>query len=515
MSLLDRALRMGEEQQRRKLKGVAEAANALEDEISELTDDELKSQTAKFKEKLDNGAKLDDLMPEAFATVREVSKRTLGQRHFDVQLMGGAALHWGNIAEMKTGEGKTLVATLPAYLNALEGKGVHVVTVNDYLASYQSELMGRIYRFLGMETGCIITDQQPAERRNQYNADITYGTNNEFGFDYLRDNMAWEKNELVQRGHHYAIVDEVDSILIDEARTPLIISGPSEGDVTRWYRQFARLAPRLERETDYEVDEKKKTVGILDSGITKVEDYLGIDNLYEPSNTALIGYLNNAIKAKELFLRDKDYVVQGGEVLIVDEHTGRMLHGRRYNEGLHQAIEAKEGVEVQAENQTFATITLQNYFRMYDKLSGMTGTAETEAAEFMNTYKLGVIPIPTNKDMIRKDKDDLIFRTRKEKLVAIVKDVADRYAKGQPVLLGTASVEASEVVSSLLDVAKIPHKVLNAKHHEAEAAVVAVAGRKGAVTVATNMAGRGTDIKLGEGVEELRSFLLSHTRREG
>ena len=503
MSLLDRALRMGEEQQRRKLKGVAEAANALEDEISELTDDELKSQTAKFKEKLDNGAKLDDLMPEAFATVREVSKRTLGQRHFDVQLMGGAALHWGNIAEMKTGEGKTLVATLPAYLNALEGKGVHVVTVNDYLASYQSELMGRIYRFLGMETGCIITDQQPAERRKQYNADITYGTNNEFGFDYLRDNMAWEKNELVQRGHHYAIVDEVDSILIDEARTPLIISGPSEGDVTRWYRQFARLAPRLERETDYEVDEKKKTVGILDSGITKVEDYLGIDNLYEPSNTALIGYLNNAIKAKELFLRDKDYVVQGGEVLIVDEHTGRMLHGRRYNEGLHQAIEAKEGVEVQAENQTFATITLQNYFRMYDKLSGMTGTAETEAAEFMNTYKLGVIPIPTNKDMIRKDKDDLIFRTRKEKLVAIVKDVADRYAKGQPVLLGTASVEASEVVSSLLDVAKIPHKVLNAKHHEAEAAVVAVAGRKGAVTVATNMAGRGTDIMLGGNVEFL------------
>ena len=503
MSLLDRALRMGEEQQRRKLKGVAEAANALEDEISELTDDELKSQTAKFKEKLDNGAKLDDLMPEAFATVREVSKRTLGQRHFDVQLMGGAALHWGNIAEMKTGEGKTLVATLPAYLNALEGKGVHVVTVNDYLASYQSELMGRIYRFLGMETGCIITDQQPAERRNQYNADITYGTNNEFGFDYLRDNMAWEKNELVQRGHHYAIVDEVDSILIDEARTPLIISGPSEGDVTRWYRQFARLAPRLERETDYEVDEKKKTVGILDSGITKVEDYLGIDNLYEPSNTALIGYLNNAIKAKELFLRDKDYVVQGGEVLIVDEHTGRMLHGRRYNEGLHQAIEAKEGVEVQAENQTFATITLQNYFRMYDKLSGMTGTAETEAAEFMNTYKLGVIPIPTNKDMIRKDKDDLIFRTRKEKLVAIVKAVADRYAKGQPVLLGTASVEASEVVSSLLDVAKIPHKVLNAKHHEAEAAVVAVAGRKGAVTVATNMAGRGTDIMLGGNVEFL------------
>lgn len=494
---------MGEGSQLRKLKNVAEATNNLEDEISALTDDELKGQTAKFKEKLDNGASLDDLMPEAFATVREVSKRTLGQRHFDVQLMGGAALHWGNIAEMKTGEGKTLVATLPAYLNALEGKGVHVVTVNDYLASYQSELMGRIFRFLKMDTGCIITDQQPAERRKQYNADITYGTNNEFGFDYLRDNMAWDKGELVQRGHHYAIVDEVDSILIDEARTPLIISGPAEGDVSRWYRQFARLAPKLERDVDYEVDEKKKTIGILDPGITKVEDYLGIDNLYEPSNTALIGYLNNAIKAKELFLRDKDYVVQGGEVLIVDEHTGRMLHGRRYNEGLHQAIEAKEGVEVQAENQTFATITLQNYFRMYDKLAGMTGTAETEAAEFMNTYKLGVIPIPTNRPMIRKDQDDLIFRTRKEKLVAIVKDVADRYAKGQPVLLGTASVEASEVVSSLLDVAQIPHKVLNAKHHEAEAAVVAVAGRKGAVTVATNMAGRGTDIMLGGNVEFL------------
>lgn len=494
---------MGEGSQLRKLKNVAEATNNLEDEISALTDDELKGQTAKFKKKLDNGASLDDLMPEAFATVREVSKRTLGQRHFDVQLMGGAALHWGNIAEMKTGEGKTLVATLPAYLNALEGKGVHVVTVNDYLASYQSELMGRIFRFLKMDTGCIITDQQPAERRKQYNADITYGTNNEFGFDYLRDNMAWDKGELVQRGHHFAIVDEVDSILIDEARTPLIISGPAEGDVSRWYRQFARLAPKLERDVDYEVDEKKKTIGILDPGITKVEDYLGIDNLYEPSNTALIGYLNNAIKAKELFLRDKDYVVQGGEVLIVDEHTGRMLHGRRYNEGLHQAIEAKEGVEVQAENQTFATITLQNYFRMYDKLAGMTGTAETEAAEFMNTYKLGVIPIPTNRPMIRKDQDDLIFRTRKEKLVAVVKDVADRYAKGQPVLLGTASVEASEVVSSLLDVAQIPHKVLNAKHHEAEAAVVAVAGRKGAVTVATNMAGRGTDIMLGGNVEFL------------
>ncbi|WEV66847.1 preprotein translocase subunit SecA [Bifidobacterium sp. ESL0769] len=503
VDIVDKALRMGEGHQIKKLENVAKATNAHEDEIAALSDEELAGQTAKFKQRLDNGEDLDKLMPEAFATVREVSKRTLGQRHFDVQLMGGAALHWGNIAEMKTGEGKTLVATLPSYLNALSGEGVHIVTVNDYLASYQSELMGRIFRFLKMNVGCIITDQKPAERRKQYEADITYGTNNEFGFDYLRDNMAWEKNELVQRGHHYAIVDEVDSILIDEARTPLIISGPAEGGVTRWYRQFAKLVTKLTRDEDYEVDEKKKVVGILDPGITKVEDFLGIDNLYEPSNTALIGYLNNAIKAKELFLRDKDYVVTGGEVLIVDEHTGRVLPGRRYNEGLHQAIEAKEGVEVKAENQTFATITLQNYFRMYDKLAGMTGTAETEAAEFMNTYKLGVLPIPTNKPMIRVDQDDLIYRTKKEKLTAIIKDVAKRYKKGQPVLLGTASVESSEVVSSLLDVAGIPHQVLNAKHHEKEAAVVAVAGRKGAITVATNMAGRGTDIMLGGNVEFL------------
>ena len=508
VDIVDKALRMGEGRQIKKLENVAKATNALEDEIAALDDEELKGQTAKFKQRIENGESLDKLMPEAFATVREASKRTLGLRHFDVQLMGGAALHWGNIAEMKTGEGKTLVATLPAYLNALDGQGVHVVTVNDYLASYQAELMGRVYRFLGMSTGCIITNQKPPERRKQYNADITYGTNNEFGFDYLRDNMAWEKSDLVQRGHHYAIVDEVDSILIDEARTPLIISGPAEGDVTRWYRQFARLVLKLTRDEDYEVDEKKKVVGILDPGINKIEDYLGIDNLYEPNNTALIGYLNNAIKAKELFLRDRDYVVTGGEVLIVDEHTGRILPGRRYNEGLHQAIEAKENVEVKAENQTFATITLQNYFRMYDKLSGMTGTAETEAAEFMGTYKLGVLPIPTNKPMIREDKDDLIFRTKKEKLAAIVRDVAKRHKKGQPVLLGTASVESSEIVSSLLDVANIPHQVLNAKQHDKEAAVVAVAGRKGAVTVATNMAGRGTDIMLGGNVEFLADAKL-------
>ena len=503
VNVLDKALRMGEGHQLNRLKRVAKATNALEDKIKALTDEELKAKTTEFKKRLKDGEKLDDLMPEAFAVVREASRRVLGMRHFDVQLMGGAALHWGNIAEMKTGEGKTLVATLPSYLNALEGKGVHVVTVNDYLAKYQSNLMGRVFSFLGMTTGCILSDMNPAQRRKQYNADITYGTNNEFGFDYLRDNMAWDKKDLVQRGHHYAIVDEVDSILIDEARTPLIISGPAEGDVTSWYRKFAKLAPKLAKGEDYEVDEKKRTVGILEPGIVKVENYLGIDNLYKPENTLVIGYLNNAIKAKELFLRDKDYVVRGGEVLIVDEHTGRILKGRRYNEGLHQALEAKEGVRIQPESQTYATITLQNYFRMYDKLAGMTGTAETEAAEFMSTYKLGVLPIPTNKPMIRKDNEDLIYRTTREKLTAVIKDVSIRHAKGQPVLLGTASVESSEVLSSLLDAAKIPHQVLNAKHNEEEAKVVALAGRKGAVTVATNMAGRGTDIMLGGNVEFL------------
>ena len=502
-SVLEKVLRIGEGSQLKKLRKVADQVNDLEPSISKMSDEELKAQTSKFKERLKKGESLDDIMPEAFATVREAAKRVLGQRPYDVQVMGAAALHWGNIAEMKTGEGKTLVATMPSYLNALTGKGVHVVTVNDYLASYQSELMGRIHRFLGLTVGCIVTGQKPEERRKQYEADITYGTNNEFGFDYLRDNMAWDKSELVQRGHHYAIVDEVDSILIDEARTPLIISGPSEGGGSHWYTDLAHFVPRLIRGTDSELDEKQKTAGILEPGIRKVEDWLGIDNLYEPSNTALIGYLNNALRAKDLFLRDKDYVVINGEVLIVDEHTGRVLPGRRYNEGLHQALEAKEGVEIHAENQTFATITLQNYFRMYDKLAGMTGTAETEAPEFQSTYKLGVIPIPTNKPMIRKDRDDLIYATKRAKLAAIIKDVARRHAKGQPVLLGTASVESSEIVSALLDSAKIPHTVLNAKQHEREAAVVAVAGRKGAVTVATNMAGRGTDIMLGGNVEFL------------
>ena len=494
---INRILRAGEGRTLKKLEAIKKQVNALEPTFEDMTDEELRGQTEQFKERIADGETLDELLPEAFATVREAARRTIGQRPYDVQIMGGAALHLGNIAEMKTGEGKTLVATLPSYLNALTGKGVHVVTVNDYLASYQSELMGRIHRFLGLTTGCILTGQDSDERRKEYAADITYGTNNEFGFDYLRDNMAWQTSDLVQRGHNFVIVDEVDSILIDEARTPLIISGPAEGDADKWYSEFARLALRMRKDTDYEVDEKKRTVGILEPGIDKVEDLLGIDNLYESLNTPLIGYLNNAIKAKELFVRDKDYIVRDGEVLIVDEHTGRVLPGRRYNEGMHQAIEAKEGVEIKAENQTLATITLQNYFRLYDKLSGMTGTAETEAEEFASTYKLGVVPIPTNMPMIREDKVDYVFPSRKSKLKAIVEDIKERYEVGQPVLVGTTSVEKSEELSKLLRDARVPHQVLNAKQHEREAAVVAEAGRKGSVTVATNMAGRGTDIMLG------------------
>ena len=500
-AILEKVLRLGEGRIVKKLSGMANQVNALEDSFHSLSDAELREETDRFRARLADGESLDDLLPEAFAAVREASRRTLGQRHFDVQLMGGAALHLGNIAEMKTGEGKTLVATLPAYLNALSGKGVHVVTVNDYLASYQSDLMGRVFRFLGMSTGVILSNQTPAERREQYAADITYGTNNEFGFDYLRDNMAWTTDELVQRGHSFAIVDEVDSILIDEARTPLIISGPSSGDANRWYSEFAKVARRLTAEQDYEVDEKKRTVGVLEPGIARVEDYLGIDNLYESLNTPLIGFLNNAIKAKELFKRDKDYVVMNGEVLIVDEHTGRILPGRRYNEGMHQAIEAKEGVAIKAENQTLATITLQNYFRLYGKLAGMTGTAETEAAEFQGTYKLGVVPIPTNKPMRRLDQGDLVYKNEAAKFDAVVVDIVERHAKGQPVLVGTTSVEKSELLSAKLKKLGVPHEVLNAKQHAREASIVAQAGRKGAVTVATNMAGRGTDIMLGGNAE--------------
>ncbi|MFZ1486014.1 preprotein translocase subunit SecA [Nostocoides sp.] len=507
---VERLLRAGEGRTVKRLESIAAQVNAIEEDFEKLTDAELRGETEVFRQRLANGESLDDLLPEAFAAVREASKRTLGKRHFDVQLMGGAALHQGNVAEMKTGEGKTLVATLPAYLNALSGKGVHIVTVNDYLAEYQSELMGRIHRMLGLETGCILSQMTPEERRAEYAKDITYGTNNEFGFDYLRDNMAWSTAELVQRGHNFAIVDEVDSILIDEARTPLIISGPAD-QATKWYGEFAKLVTRLHRGEfesglgDYEVDEKKRTVGVLEAGIDKVEDYLGIENLYESVNTPLIGYLNNAVKAKELFQRDKDYVVIDGEVLIVDEHTGRILAGRRYNDGMHQAIEAKEGVEIKNENQTLATITLQNYFRMYDKLSGMTGTAQTEAAELHSIYQLGVVSIPTNMPMIRKDQPDLVYRTEEAKYRAVVSDIAERHAAGQPVLVGTVSVEKSEYLSDQLRRNGIPHEVLNAKHHEREAAIVAEAGRKGAVTVATNMAGRGTDIMLG-GNPEFRAI---------
>ncbi|HLP23096.1 MAG TPA: preprotein translocase subunit SecA [Microbacteriaceae bacterium] len=502
-SVLEKVLRIGEGRTLKRLQAYATAVNALEDDFSALSDEELRGETAELRARYEAGESLDDLLPEAFAAVREAARRTLGMRHFDVQLMGGAALHLGNIAEMKTGEGKTLVATTAAYLNAIPGKGVHVVTVNDFLAGYQSELMGRVFRALGMTTGCILTGQTPEQRRAQYACDITYGTNNEFGFDYLRDNMAWQAADLVQRGHFFAIVDEVDSILIDEARTPLIISGPASGEANRWFTEFARIAATLEPGVDYEFDEKKRTVGVLEAGIEKVEDHLGIDNLYESANTPLISFLNNALKARALFKRDKDYVVMNGEVLIVDEHTGRILAGRRYNEGVHQAIEAKEGVQVKAENQTLATVTLQNYFRLYQKLSGMTGTAETEAAEFMSTYKLGVVAIPTNRPMIRVDKPDLVYKNEESKFAQVVEDIAERHEKGQPVLVGTTSVEKSEYLSRLLAKRGVRHEVLNAKNHAREAAIVAQAGRLGAVTVATNMAGRGTDIMLGGNAEFL------------
>jgi preprotein translocase subunit SecA len=529
MKVIDRVLRIGEGKTLRQLERIAKVVNSIEDDFVAMSDEELRGQTADFKQRVDNGESLDALLPEAFAVVREAAKRTLHQRHYDVQIMGGAALHLGNIAEMKTGEGKTLVGTLPTYLNALSGKGVHVVTVNDYLAKFQAEWMGRVYHFLGLDYGVILPEMTPAERRIAYAKDITYGTNNEFGFDYLRDNMANDIADCVQRGYNYAIVDEVDSILIDEARTPLIISGPAE-DSQRWYVEMAQIAATLQPWTnadeqklknerrsvsdleidekkrkvaDYEVDEKKRTVAILERGIEKVEDRLGIDNLYESANTPLISYLNNALKAKDLFKRDKDYVVVDGEVLIVDEHTGRTLHGRRYNEGLHQAIEAKEKVEIKEEYQTLATITLQNYFRQYTKLAGMTGTAMTEAAEFSKIYNLGVVPIPTNKPMVRVDQRDLIYRTEDAKFDAVVKDIVEKHKTGQPILVGTTSVEKSERLSAQLRKENIPHEVLNAKQHAREAAIVAEAGRKGAVTVATNMAGRGTDIILGGNPEFL------------
>jgi preprotein translocase subunit SecA len=506
-AFFDRILRAGEGRLLRELGKVVAVVNGHEARISALSDADLRAQTELFQKRFTEGASLDELMPEAFAVVREAAKRTLGQRHYDVQLMGGAAMHRGNIAEMRTGEGKTLVATLPSYLNALAGRGVHVVTTNDYLAERDSEWMGRIHRFLGLKVGVILANMTPAERREAYLADITYGTNNEFGFDYLRDNMAWSLQECVQRDHFFAVVDEVDSILIDEARTPLIISGPAD-KATKWYVEFANHVGKLQRDVHYEIDEKKKTVGILEEGVTKVEELLQIGNLYEAANTPMIGYLNNAVRAKELFKRDKDYVVMNGELLIVDEHTGRMLAGRRYSEGLHQALEAKERIEIKDENQTLATITLQNYFRLYEKLSGMTGTAMTEASEFYQIYKLGVVPIPTNREMVRIDQADLVYKSEAGKFVAVTADIAEKHRKGQPVLVGTVSVEKSEELSAFLRKSGVPHEVLNAKHHEREASIIARAGVLGAVTVATNMAGRGTDIMLGGNPEFMADFEL-------
>lgn len=508
MKILESFLRAGEAEEQKRLERTAERTIALESAMEELSDEELRTKSDEFKKRLDNGETLEKMMAEAFAVVRETAHRVLGLKAYKVQLMGAAALHLGKIAEMKTGEGKSLVAVFPAYLNALKGKGVHIVTVNDYLASYQGQQMGRVFSALGMTTGIIISGQNIPERRKQYDADITYGTNNEFGFDYLKDNMVQSFEEKVQRGHHFVIVDEVDSILIDEARTPLIISGPAEKQVDKWFNIFAKIASTLTKDEHYEVDLKKRTVSVLPDGVSRVEDALGIDNLYVKERTPLIGFFNNALKAKELFKKDKDYVVRDGEIHIVDEHTGRILKGRRYNDGLHQAIEAKEKVEVLPENQTYATITIQNYFKMYDKLSGMTGTAETEAAEFMGTYKLSVIPIPTNKPLQRIDKPDKIYRTEKAKFDAAVENIVEKHSTGQPILAGTASVEKSERLSRALTEKGIKHTVLNAKQHEKEAGIIALAGRKNSVTVATNMAGRGTDIILGGNIDFMTTKAL-------
>jgi preprotein translocase subunit SecA len=502
VAVLDKLSSLGEGRKVKELASIAQLVNTYEPEIEELSDDELRAKTVEFREQLDNGRDLDDLLPETFAVVREGARRTIGQRHFDVQLMGGVVLHRGNIAEMRTGEGKTLVSTLPGYLNALEGKSVHVVTVNDYLAKRDSEWMGGIYRFLGLNVGLIQASMTPAQRRPAYSADITYGTNNEFGFDYLRDNMAMRLEHCVQRGHRFAIVDEVDSILIDEARTPLIISG-QVSDSAKWYQTFARVAPRLTRDEDYEVDEAKHQVAVTEKGVAKVEEILGLENLYEHVNTPLVHHMQNALRAKELYKRDVEYVVVDGEVKIVDEFTGRVLEGRRYSEGLHQAIEAKEGVRIKEENQTLATITIQNYFKMYDKLAGMTGTARTQMTEFEETYKISVIEIPTNRPMVRVDQQDLIYKSEDEKWRAVANDIIERNETGQPILVGTVSIEKSEHLSGLLNRRGVTHNVLNAKNHEKEAMIVAQAGRKGAVTVATNMAGRGVDILLGGNPEYL------------
>ena len=503
-------LRLGEGVMVKRLAAIADRVDSLAGDIEKLSDAELRSKTDEFKSRIADGQTLDHLMPEGFAVAREAAWRVLDQRPYRVQVMGGTALHFGNIAEMMTGEGKTLACVMPAYLNALNGKGVHIVTVNDYLAKRDAEWMGRVHRFVGLDVGVVLSGMSPQERRAAYRADITYGTNTEFGFDYLRDNMAHSLADMVQRGHGYAIVDEVDSILIDEARTPLIISGPGE-DASDWYVEFARLAALMEKDVHYEVDPRKRTVGVLGPGVAFVEDQLGADNLYEVENSLLISYLNNALKAKELFHCDKDYIVTDGEVLIVDEFTGRVLEGRRYNEGLHQAIEAIEGVEVKAENQTLATITLQNYFRLYDKLAGMTGTAQTEAAEFYEIYHLGVLSVPPNRPVQRADESDVVFKSERAKFDAVVDDVAKRYGTGQPMLIGTTSVEKSEYLSRQFTLRGIPHTVLNAKHPEEEAGIVAEGGLRGAVTVATDMAGRGTDIVLGGNVD-FRTDKLLRTR---
>ncbi len=489
-----------------------EQINALEPEIQAMSDAELQSQTSRFKERYENGESVDDLLPEAFATVREASVRTLKMRHFDVQLIGGIILHQGKIAEMKTGEGKTLVSTLPAYLNALTGKGVHIITVNDYLAKRDTEWMGQIYRFLGLSVGTILHGLTDAQRLEGYNADITYGTNNEFGFDYLRDNMKFEAEALVQRDLHYAIVDEVDSILIDEARTPLILSGPAEKSTDMYYR-VNQVIPRLKREEDFTIDEKARSVLINEEGIAKAENLLNVENLYDPKNIELLHHVNQGLKAHNLFKRDVDYIVKNGEVIIVDEFTGRLMPGRRYSEGLHQALEAKEGVKIENENQTLATITFQNYFRMYDKLAGMTGTADTEAAEFKKIYDLDVAVIPTNMPMIRIDHPDMIYKTKREKYEAVLDEIQELYERGQPVLVGTISIDVSEDLSKRLKRRGIPHEVLNAKNHEKEAEIISQAGQRGSVTISTNMAGRGTDIVLGEGVTDLGGLHIIGTER--
>src|SRR3990172_3589592 len=502
MPLLKKILNAGEGKKLKMLERLAAAVNELEPSVAKLSDAELKAKTAEFRSRLAEGETLEDIEAEAYAVVREAAQRVLGQRHFDVQVVGAGALHRHSIAEMKTGEGKTLVSTMPVYLNALEGKGVHVVTPNDYLAKRDAEWMGGVHRFLGLSVGLIQADMLPDERRPAYAADVTYGTNNEFGFDYLRDNMTMDPRYQTQRGHHYAIVDEVDSILVDEARTPLIISG-RVGETAKWYRDFARIAERLYLDVHYEVDEGKRQVVTTEEGVTQVEKYLGVENMYDHTNVDLIHHLDVALKAKTLYHRDVDYMVTNGEIKIVDEFTGRILEGRRYSEGLHQAIEAKEGVRIKEENQTLATITLQNYFRLYEKLAGMTGTALTEAGEFHEIYKLDVVAIPTNVSVARVDQPDLVYMTEDAKFNALTDDLVERHAKGQPVLVGTISIEKSERLSAALRKNGIPHEVLNAKHHEREAAIIAQAGRIGAVTVATNMAGRGVDIRLGGNPDEL------------